>query len=43
MLAVLAVQVATYVVLGLLYVRSGNWRYAVAQLLLAAVQAVIYG
>lgn len=40
--ALLVVQVATFVGLGLLYLRDGDLRFAVAQLLLAAVQAVVY-
>jgi hypothetical protein len=40
--ALLALQVATYVGLGVLYLTRGDWRFGVAQLLLAVVQAVIY-
>lgn len=39
---VLAVQVATFVVLGAYFLAAGNWRLGVAQILLAAVQAIIY-
>lgn len=42
MTAILAIQVATFVALGVLFLHSGDWRLGVAQLLLAAVQAVIY-
>lgn len=40
--AVLAVQVVTYIVLGVLFLDSGDWRFGVAQFLLAIVQGVIY-
>jgi hypothetical protein len=40
--ALLYVQVATFVVLGSYYLAHGNWRLGTAQLLLAAVQAIIY-
>lgn len=40
--ALLAAQVATYVGLGALYLARGDWRFGVAQALLAVVQAVIY-
>lgn len=39
---ILWVQVATFVAGGVLFLRDGNWRLGVAQLLLAAVQSVIY-
>lgn len=42
MALVLAVQVATFVALGIYFIADGNWRLGVAQLLLAVVQAVIY-
>lgn len=40
--SVLVVQVATFVLLGLIFLRDGDWRLGMAQVLLAAVQAVIY-
>jgi hypothetical protein len=39
---VLAVQVATFVVLGGFFLLQHNWRLGVSQILLAAVQAIIY-
>lgn len=39
---VLALQVATFLWLGMHFLLSGQWRLGVAQVLLAAVQAVIY-
>lgn len=39
---VLAVQVATFVALGGYFLVTGNWRLGVSQVLLAAVQAIIY-
>jgi hypothetical protein len=39
---VLAVQVLTFVLLGALFLASGQPRLGIAQILLAAVQAVIY-
>lgn len=42
MTTILVVQVATFVALGVLFLTQGNWRLGAAQLLLAAVQAVIY-
>jgi len=42
MSAILAVQVATFLALGGLFLRDGDWRLGTAQLLLAAVQAVVY-
>lgn len=42
MTAVLTIQVATFVALGAMFLAAGDWRLGVAQLLLAAVQAVIY-
>ena len=42
MIWLLAVQVATFVALGLLFLVDGQVRLGVAQILLAAVQAVIY-
>lgn len=41
-LVVLSIQVATFVWLGIHFLAAGNWRLGTAQLLLAAVQAVIY-
>ncbi len=40
---VLVVQVATFVALGAAFLAEGQWRLGTAQLLLAAVQAVVYG
>jgi hypothetical protein len=40
--AILAVQVTTFLALGVRFLAAGQWRLGVAQLLLAAVQAVIY-
>jgi hypothetical protein len=42
MKVVLFIQVITFVVLGVYYLTVNQWRLGVAQLLLAAVQAVIY-
>lgn len=42
MTAILAVQVLTFIALGVMFLGAGEWRLGVAQLLLAAVQAVIY-
>jgi hypothetical protein len=39
---IVAVQVLTFVALGALLCAEGQWRLGSAQLLLAAVQAVIY-
>jgi hypothetical protein len=39
---VLSVQCATFVALGALFIARGDWRLGAAQLLLAAVQGVIY-
>lgn len=39
---ILAVQVLTFIALGALFIRDGQVRLGVAQLMLAAVQAVIY-
>lgn len=38
----LAVQVGTFLALGLHFLAAGDWRLGTAQLLLAAVQAVVY-
>lgn len=40
--ALLAVQAATFVGLGVELIRTGDWRLGVAQLLLAGVQVLIY-
>lgn len=40
---VLYVQVATFFALGGYFLSHGEWRLGVAQLLLAVVQAVVYG
>lgn len=42
MIVLLAVQVATFVALGVFFVADGQPRLGTAQLLLAAAQAVIY-
>jgi len=42
LIALLAVQVATFVVYGAVMLARGNWRIGVGQLLLAAVQAIVY-
>lgn len=42
MIWVLVAQVATYLTLGVYFLAAGNWRLGVAQLLLAAVQAVLF-
>jgi hypothetical protein len=42
MIAILGIQVVTFVALGALFIAEGQWRLGAAQLLLAAVQAVIY-
>ena len=42
MMYVLALQVATYVTLGIMFLVQGNWRFGVTQLLLASVQGIIY-
>lgn len=39
---VLAIQVLTFIVLGIVYTVRGDTRVGVAQLLLAAVQAIVY-
>lgn len=38
----LVTQVITYIGLGVLFLVDANWRLGVTQLLLAAVQAIIY-
>ena len=40
--AILVVQIATFAALGALFCLAGDYRLGVAQLLLAAVQGVIY-
>jgi hypothetical protein len=42
MRAILAVQVLTFVALGGYFIANDQWRLGTAQLLLAAVQAIIY-
>ena len=42
MTALLSIQVATFVALGGVFLHRGDWRLGTAQLMLAAVQAVIY-
>lgn len=39
---VLAAQVVTFLALGAHFLLIGDWRLGIAQMLLAAVQAVIY-
>lgn len=39
---VLTIQVATFIILGAMFIASGQTRLGIAQVLLAAVQAVIY-
>lgn len=39
---ILAIQVLTFVALGVIYLCQGEWRLGSAQILLAIVQAVIY-
>lgn len=38
----LTVQVLTFVGLGIVFMTEGQWRLGIAQVLLAAVQAIIY-
>lgn len=38
----IAVQVATFVLLGAVFMQQGQWRLGFAQILLAVVQAIIY-
>lgn len=40
--AVLIVQVLTFIVLGIIFTARGDWRVGSAQLLLAAVQGIVY-
>lgn len=40
--AILAVQVATFLALGVLFLAAGQWRLGTAQLLLALIQAILY-
>lgn len=40
--AILVVQTVSFLLMGVLLIRQGQWRLGVAQLLLAAVQAVVY-
>lgn len=42
MKVVLVIQILTFVILGIYYLGIGHWRLGIAQLLLAAVQAIIY-
>lgn len=39
---VLAIQVVTFVILGGVFLARGDWRVGIGQLLLAAVQAIVY-
>jgi len=41
-LTILAVQILTFVALGIIYLAQGEWRLGTAQILLAAVQGIIY-
>ena len=40
--SVLVVQVVTFITLGVIFIARGDTRLGIAQLLLAAVQAVVY-
>jgi hypothetical protein len=40
--ALLVVQVATFVILGVMLCAQGQWKLGAAQLLLAGVQGIIY-
>ena len=40
--AILAVQVLTFVALGLIFLSQGNWKLGTTQLLLAMVQGLMY-
>lgn len=42
LLVLLTVQIATFVGLGIHFLAAGDWRLGSAQLLLAAVQGIIY-
>ena len=42
LLLILALQVLTFIALGILFMREGQWRLGIAQALLAAVQLIIY-
>lgn len=42
MRVILLVQVLTFIALGIIFLTDGQWRLGTAQLLLAAVQAIIY-
>jgi hypothetical protein len=42
LIGLLTVQVLTFVAYGALMLARGNWRIGVGQLLLAAVQAIVY-
>lgn len=39
---ILAVQAATFVALGVFFLLAGDWKLGCAQLLLAAVQGLVY-
>ena len=39
---ILWIQVCTFIACGIWFLNEGNWRLGTAQILLAAVQAVIY-
>ena len=39
---IVGVQAATFVALGVLFVATGDWRLGASQLMLAAVQGLIY-
>ena len=42
MLLVLALQVLTFIALGILFMREGQWRLGACQVMLAGVQAILY-
>lgn len=42
LIPLLGIQVATFVVLGICFCLIDQWRLGIAQLLLAAVQVVVY-
>ena len=43
MIYVLFVQVSTFLTLGGYFLTQGSWRLGLSQILLAAVQGIIYG
>lgn len=42
LISILAIQVATFVVYGAWMLRAGHYRIGIGQLLLAAVQGIVY-